>query len=245
MGLSSSQGRLLMLTSAISDVQLGEILISQKQNQLATQSEDAAQAYSEATSNYKMQIKVTDKDSLIGYKTEDLNYKNLSAMGYLVTNNKGQIYLTKDENGEWIIPKDIDGNDLLSIDKNTGKAIVNKQEFEIADGTNYLNKKEVLQNLLMNGLMNVISDKKIAENEYASSIAGDTKFEMVLDTSDDAAALSKYEMEEARVSREDNRLDMEMDQLETQHNALLKEYDSIKDVINNNIERTFKLFSNS
>ncbi len=245
MGLSSSQGRLLMLTSAISDIQLQEILISQRQNQLATQSQNAAQEYNEAVSNYKLQIKVTDGESGTGYRKEDLNYNNLSALGYLTTNKKGEIYLKKDKNGEWIIPKDVNGNDLLSIDKNTGKAIVNSQEFNIIDGTNYLSKKDVLQNLLMNGLMNVIKSDEISNNEFATSMPEDTNFEWVLDTSDDAAAQTEYEMEQARVSREDNRLDLEMDQLETQHNALMKEYDSIKDVINNNIERTFKLFQNS
>ena len=61
MGLSSSQGRLLMLTAAISDVELNEVLISQRQNKLATQGEEAAQKYNEATSNYKLEIKVKDK----------------------------------------------------------------------------------------------------------------------------------------------------------------------------------------
>ena len=244
MGLSSSQGRLLMLTAAISDVELNEVLISQRQNKLATQGEEAAQKYNEATSNYKLEIKVKDTNSATGYTSEDLNYNNLSAMGYVVTNNKGEIYLEKDENGEWIIPKDMDGKDLISINKATGKAIINNQEFDIADGSNYLRKKDVLQNLIMNRLLNIKEADKITNKDYAMSLPANTQIEWVLDTSDDAAALSEYEMEQARVSREDNSLDMEMQQLETQHNALLKEYDSVKKVIDNNISRTFKLFEN-
>ena len=48
MGLSSSQGRLLMLTSRLSDIELQQILLSQRQNRLAWDQEKIAKTYSEA-----------------------------------------------------------------------------------------------------------------------------------------------------------------------------------------------------
>ena len=60
MGLSSSQGRLLMLTSRLSDIELAQIMISQRQNQLAWESEKISKEYNEAISNYKLTIKIPD-----------------------------------------------------------------------------------------------------------------------------------------------------------------------------------------
>ena len=125
MGLSSSQARLL--TSRISDIEYQEVMISQRQQQLAMDSEKAAQKYNEAMNNYKLQVKVTDENYAKGYRTEDLTYENMTSMGYLAMSSNNQIYLKKDNDGNWIIPKDIDGNDLISIDE-SGKATINEKE---------------------------------------------------------------------------------------------------------------------
>ena len=244
MGLSSSQGRLLMLTSRMSDIELSEIMISQRQNQLAWESEKAASEYNEAISNYKLTIKVTDASESSGYTTQDLNYTNLTQMGYLVTNGNNQIYLTQDDDGNWIIPTDLDGQALLSIDETTGKAIIGDEEYDILDGSRYLSDQDTLQSALMNGMIFIFDTTTSTTGISIDTLESDTQIEYVLDTSDDAQAESKYEYETARIARQDNQLDTEMNQLETQHEAILKEYDSVKEVISNNIERTFKLFSN-
>ena len=64
MGLSSSQGRLLMLTSRLNDIELSEVMIAQRQARLAFKSEKAASEYNEKMSNYKIQIKLPDAKSL-------------------------------------------------------------------------------------------------------------------------------------------------------------------------------------
>lgn len=243
MGLSSSQGRLLMLTSRLSDIELGETMISQRRSQLAMESEKAASEYNAAVSNYKLTIKVTDPNETLGYKSQDLNFKNMTAMGYLVTDAKNQIYLQKDEKGNWIVPKDLNGNDLLSIDS-SGKAVIGNESYNIVDGTDYLTKSDVLQNSILNGRLFVFDTTKSKEGISLSMLQSETDVEYVLDTSDDTEAQSKYEYESARISRQDNQLDLELQQLETQHEAIMKEYDSIKEVISNNVDRTFTLFSN-
>ncbi len=242
MGLSSSQGRLLMLTSRLSDIELGETMISQRQNQLAMESEKTAKEYNEAVSNYKLTIKVTDPNETLGYKSQDLNFKNMAAMGYLVTDAKNQIYLQKDENGEWIIPQDINGNDLLSIDS-SGKAVIGNANYNIVDGNDYLSKSDVLQNSILNGRLFVFDSANSTEGISMTMLQSQTDVEYVLDTSDDTEAQSKYEYESARIARQDNQLDLELQQLETQHAAIMKEYDSVKEVISSNVDRTFSLFS--
>lgn len=244
MGLSSSQGRLLMLTSRLSDIQLQETIISQRQNQLAWESEAVAREYNEATSNYKLEIKIPDPENEDSFEKEYMTYENMTQLGYLPSNAEGQIYLKKDENGNWIIPQDVNGNPLLSVDTTTGKATVGSKQYDVLDGSMYLANDEIIQNLIMNNAMFLIDTKTSSEPFSITNLQSDKNIEYVLDTSDDAAAQSKYEYESASISRQENRLDLELGQLETQHEAVLKEYDSVKEVISNNVDRTFNLFSN-
>lgn len=244
MGLSSSQGRLLMLTSRLSDIELQEIMISQRQMQLAKDSESVTSEYNDAMSNYKLTIKVDDSSEDKGYSKQNLNYENMTQMGYLVTNAQNQIYLKKDEEGNWVIPKDMDGNDLLSIDSATGKAVVGNKNYDVLDGTRYLSDSDMLQRSIMNGVLFIFNAAESKEGISVTNLASNTQMEYVLDTTDDAEAQSKYEYELAKVSRKDNQLDMDLKQLETQHEAITKEYDSVKEVISSNVDRTFNLFSN-
>lgn len=288
MGLSSSQGRLLMLTSRLSDIELQQIMISQRQNQLAAAGQKAAEEYNNAMSNCKLMVKVPNENEKTGYTKEDLSYTTMTQMGYLPTNADGSIYLkpkktqneidldalyvrynaaTSDEERatiqteidaklqaieeekssedyvqEWEIPKDSAGNELLKIEN--GKAIVNGVEHNILDGSAYLENSAILQNMIINGMIFINDTVKQQEGITMEMLESNTEMLYELDTSDDAAAQSKYEYELASISRKDNQLDMEMKQLETQHEAVLKELDSVKNVISNNVERTFKLFSN-
>ena len=47
----------------------------------------------------------------------------------------------------------------------------------------------------------------------------------------------------AQVEQMDNKFDMELKKLDTEHNALQTEYDSVKSVIDKNVEKTFNIFS--
>ena len=54
---------------------------------------------------------------------------------------------------------------------------------------------------------------------------------------------AKYEHDLKEINHKDKQLDMSLSKLETQRKALTTEYDSIKKVIDDNIERTFGIFS--
>ena len=182
MGLSSSQGRLLMLTSRLSDIELGEVMISQRQNTLAWESEKAATEYNEAISNYKLQIKVTDPSEDKGYRKEDVTYNNMTSMGYLVTNANMEIYLQKDENGEWIIPTDLDGKPLLTINSD-GKATIGddtETTYDILDGGTYLSNKNVLQDAIINGLLFVMDTSDLKTGISLTMLQSETDMEYTL-----------------------------------------------------------------
>ena len=62
-------------------------------------------------------------------------------------------------------------------------------------------------------------------------------------TEDDSKVLAKYEAETAEIQAQDKILESQEKNIETQHKAIETELESIQKVIQNNIEKTFKIFS--
>ena len=63
------------------------------------------------------------------------------------------------------------------------------------------------------------------------------------DTSDDAAAEAKYEAAMTELQRRDKVLELRLEQVQTEQSAVEKEMESVKDIINKNIENGFKTFA--
>lgn len=62
-------------------------------------------------------------------------------------------------------------------------------------------------------------------------------------TEDDAAAKADYEAKTLTLSNQDKMLDLELNKIQTQHKAIETEYDSVKKVIEKNIEVSYKIFA--
>ena len=64
---------------------------------------------------------------------------------------------------------------------------------------------------------------------------------------DDEVAIARAEAEYNQklndIQAQDKKLDNDLKKLDTEHNALQTEYESVKSVVNKNIERSFKAFS--
>ena len=56
-------------------------------------------------------------------------------------------------------------------------------------------------------------------------------------------AEAKYNREMNKIQAKDKQYDLELKNIDTEHNALQTEYESIKSVIDKNIERNYKMFS--
>ena len=56
-------------------------------------------------------------------------------------------------------------------------------------------------------------------------------------------ALSKYEALQSELKMKEERIDIQMDKLETEQNAINNELDSLQNIISDNIKSTFKIFS--
>ncbi len=68
-------------------------------------------------------------------------------------------------------------------------------------------------------------------------------FSEELDTSDDGAAQAEYDYEMNTIQSEDKKLELRLDQLNTEREALETEMESVQKVIEDDIESSFKVFS--
>jgi len=77
-------------------------------------------------------------------------------------------------------------------------------------------------------------------NKLATNIS---KIFQVEDTSAENVAESEYETEKTEISNKEERVDLRMNQLETEQSAITTELDSIKKIISDNVTSTFKIFT--
>ncbi len=56
------------------------------------------------------------------------------------------------------------------------------------------------------------------------------------------AAQRKYEQQTASISKDEKLLDLELSQINTEHQAATTEYDSVKSLISDNVDKSFSLF---
>jgi len=82
------------------------------------------------------------------------------------------------------------------------------------------------------------------EKKFVStSIDSDSSIQEVTDEREIALVEQEYQMKLDDLEQKDNKYDLELRKLDTEHSALQTEYDSIKSVIDKNVESSFKCFS--
>ncbi len=77
----------------------------------------------------------------------------------------------------------------------------------------------------------------------STTISEDNCIQEVADERAIARAESKYNQDMADLENKDKKLDLELKKLDTEHNALQTEYDAVKNVVDKNVESSFKIFS--
>lgn len=82
------------------------------------------------------------------------------------------------------------------------------------------------------------------DGEFVStSISDDNCIQEVEDERAIALVEREYEQNMMRLENQDNKIDLQLKKLDTEHTALQTEYDSVKSVIDKNIEKSFNMFS--
>lgn len=105
-----------------------------------------------------------------------------------------------------------------------------------------VNDQEYLQEAFKNGSMYIstLSDDGFY---YQGNYATNTYIKEVTNEEGIAQAEARYSREKAKINNKESILDMKMKNLDTEISSLSTEYDTIKNVISKNIEKSFKRFN--
>lgn len=170
--------------------------------------------------------------------------------------------ILKDENGaiKYQVATDSSGNELKNADgtpqyKKTLNydTLINSYSSQM-QVVSAITNADFFQSSLKNGslyLYQAVQSTASTDSTSASVISGYksvswSALDCIYDhtnTEDDAAAEAEYEAKALVLSNQDKMLDLELNQIETQHNAIETEYDSVKKVIENNIKVSYKVFA--
>ena len=133
----------------------------------------------------------------------------------------------------------------------TSEGYINTMSYKGADGeTSLLNSEKLAFNndnwlvtLLKNGKLSIafydINDKNFVKttlDDDESIVEKENKSKM-------AIAEQVYQTHMDRIESEDKRFDMQLTKLESEHQALTTEYDSVAKVISKNVEKSFNVFN--
>ena len=107
---------------------------------------------------------------------------------------------------------------------------------------NKIDDNEYLQQMLQSGML-FISKAKDDGFYYQGNYATDTYIKEVTDETKVAEAEAKYQTEKARLNAKEETLDLKMKNLDTEISSLTTEYDTVKNTISKNIEKSFKRYN--
>ena len=105
-----------------------------------------------------------------------------------------------------------------------------------------INDTEYLQQMLQNGML-FISKAKDDGYYYQGNYATDPYIKEISDDTLVAQAEAKYTTEKAKLNSKEETLDMKMKNLDTEISSLTTEYDTVKNTISKNIEKSFKRYN--
>ncbi|MDD3236957.1 MAG: hypothetical protein PHV37_02530 [Candidatus Gastranaerophilales bacterium] len=266
MGLASSQARLLLLTARKSDLEYRAQTISQRKIVLSMQAEQLATDYTQKISNkqmmYVFDVNGNENETL----TEVLSYNGLTAIGksglgasYIVTDNQGRM-VVPDANS---LPAGFSSVSVAQADGSTKSYAYPTKTVKNSDGTEStvadtsraedryeinvcsdISNPYVFQNALRGGGLYLNQYNNKTDSYDSFSWQGSDVIQDNLYTADDNLAETQYEAATLKLQTQDKMLDLELKQVETQHKAIETEVDSVKKVIDKNIETTYKIFAN-
>lgn len=82
-----------------------------------------------------------------------------------------------------------------------------------------------------------------AKGFVPTTLSEDESIQEVKDEAKISEAERKYTQALEDLERKDNKYDLQLKKLDTEHNTLQTEYDSVKNVVDKNVEKTFSIFS--
>ena len=105
-----------------------------------------------------------------------------------------------------------------------------------------INDNEYLQHMLQTGML-YISRMKDDGFYYQGNYSTDSYIKEISDETYIAQAEAKYNTEKAKLNAKEETLDLKMKNLDTEISALTTEYDTVKNTISKQIEKSFKRYN--
>ena len=252
MGLAASQARLLLLTARKSDLEYRAQQITNSEMILAMQTEQVAREYSTKISDqtlYHIDALSTDQATVqvSAQWLKDQGYKVMLLEGNDPENGFYEWSSTYDNNTE-LVHKSLNGG--ASIPDSLYQTITDEAERAKYDSTpvevtrpegsrrtDNLTGYQILE-AYNRGTLKIFN----AAGEDID-LNGNNSFTQSYYTDNDREAEAEYERKTASIQVKEKRLQNDLNQVETQQKACDTEIDSVKKVMEKNIERTFKVFS--
>lgn len=222
MGLSASQGRYLCLTARKSNVEFEIQQSTQAKMLLANEIDTEAMLWS---NGMNVQHLYYSKDGS-GGMTQDMQRLTYQ----LVTGdmeNGGLDYLVKDSYGRTVVPE---LPDPMPEGRTVADYIVEP----------YCGQADYFETNLKTG--NWIIQRPTSQGWVDEMIDGSTYIYQGVDSKDYTAAAADYDLKVEKLERKEKMLDMNIQQLAAEQQAIDTELESVKKVIDKNIEETFKTF---
>ncbi len=232
MGLAASQGRYLCLTARMSDLINEGQQISYSRLMLATESQEIAEKYNKAMANSVMEAQIYDENG---------NPKSVRLTYDAITNKdltKGLGMRIVDADGHIVVPQ--------NATQELKESLKNKDEDETFVYDESTDDAEYIQEMILTGQWFLEQNTGSEENakwEKLQSWQGSSQVSERNYTEDDAAAEAEYEKDMKALQKKDKMLEMRLEQIQTEENAIETEIDSVKQVISDNIDNSFKTFA--
>ena len=102
-----------------------------------------------------------------------------------------------------------------------------------------------LQNQVQNGSVHLA---KYAGNANWNAVSTSDEESLITSEADDSKATeakAKYDSDKSELDYKEQQIDLQITNLDTERSALDTEVDSVKAILNKNIERSFKMFQNA
>ena len=234
MGLSSSQARLLNMTSRMHQIEYKAAKLEAQKLQMANESRRVYEEYLDALEATKIQVKTIKSDGSASYK--DINkYSELTSAGFQL------FYIDASDNKKY--KKFAVGTDCKTPSGNIN--IANDSDFTTEVLTNLINSGSffLVESTTRNTISESDTDFAKFVNEELTSVAINTNLQEVPDESQLRKAEAKYEADMRKIDAKDRKYDADLAALDTERNAIKSEMETLKTVARDNVERTFKLFS--
>lgn len=256
---------MLLLTARKSDLEYRAQMISQRKINLAMQTQDLATKYSESLSNRVLYLSYnTGEGDNTTAVQQELDYysltntKGITNVRYLAVTAQGKYAFTGKTEAEQqqdfakvaLMLAEADGTSDKYYNKNNTINFAKLYE-DYKDKMEYipgLSSADYFQDALRNGGIFIAQATVDEKNNTQSTFKNISWSSMAiiqdkLDTSDDAQAQADYEAKSIVLSNQDKMLDLELNQIETQHKAIETEYSSVQKLVQKNIEVSYKIFA--